>query len=140
MKLLFSAVCDDAALSEEGKVDVRGVFHDLYAPGFPAKQDKMVLVLVIEWAPGVQGRYDFQADLVGPDGQPALTVRGQSEVERGPSDRPPRRTQVLMPMEDVIFPLPGEYVFQVSAMGKRFRGPTLYLIETEDAGEPVTAD
>jgi hypothetical protein len=136
MKLLFTAVCDDAGVSEEGKVDVQGVFHDLYAPGFPAKQDRLVLVLVIEWAEGAHGRYDFRADLMDPDGKPALTVRGQSEVEPGPPDRPPRRTQVLMPMEDVIFPIPGEYVFQVSAMGKRFRGPSLYLVETGDADPP----
>ena len=137
MKLLFTAICDDARLSEEGKVDVQGVFHDLYAPGFPAKQDRLVLVLVIEWAPGAQGRYDFRADLVDPDGNTALTVRGQSEVEPGPADRPPRRTQVLMPMDDIIFPIPGEYVFQVSAMGKRFRGPSLYLVEIEDADPPA---
>ena len=134
MKLLFSTVCEDAALSEEGKLDAVGVFHDLYAPGFPAKQGNMVLVLVIEWARDAQGRYDFRADLMDPDGKPTLSVQGQSEVAARPADRPPARTQVIMPMEEVIFPSPGEYVFQVSAMGKRFRGPTFYLIESTDAG------
>jgi hypothetical protein len=139
MKLLVSAVCDEAAAEEDGKITLKGVFHDLYAPGFPAKQDQMVLVLVLEWSREDHGRYDFKADLMGPDGNPTLSVQGQSEVEARPADRPPARTQVVMPMEDVIFPIPGEYVFQVQAKGRKFRGPTLYLIETEDAGEAVEA-
>ena len=139
MKLLFSTVCEHASLSEDGKLDAHGVFHDLYATGFPAKQANMALVLVIEWARDAHGRYDFRADLMDPNGKPTLSVQGQSEVAARPADRPPSRTQVIMPMEEVVFPIPGEYVFQVSAMGKRFRGPTLYLIETEDTGEPIPA-
>jgi hypothetical protein len=136
MKLLFSAVCDEAAPDTTGKVDIKGVFHDLYAPGFPAKQDHLVLVLVIEWDRSDQGRYDFKADLLDPAGKPALTLHGQSEVDARPHDRPAARTQILMPMEGVIFPVPGEYHFQVSAKGEAFKGPTLYLIETTDEGAP----
>lgn len=140
MKLLFSTICEHASQAEDGKLDVQGVFYDLYAPGFPAQQASLVLVLVLEWDPGDQGRYDFQADLVDPQGKPALTVKGQSEVSsRGP-DRPPARTQLIMPMEDVVFPYPGEYTFRVSAKGKTFVGPTLYLVETpEAAAGPVEA-
>ena len=132
MKLLVSAVCDEAREEADGKVTLQGVFHDLYAPGFPAKQDSMVLVLVLEWGREDHGRYDFKADLMDPNGKPTLSVQGQSEVEARPAERPPARTQIVMPMEGVIFPVPGEYVFQVSARGRKFRGPTLYLVETDE--------
>jgi len=104
MKLLVAAICDDATAEGDGKLTLTGVFHDLYAPGFPAKQDRMVLVLVLEWAREDQGHYDFKADLMGPDGTPTLSVQGQSQVERRPRDRPPARTQIVMPMEEVVFP------------------------------------
>ena len=133
MKLLVSAVCDEAREEADGKVTLQGVFHDLYAPGFPAKQDSMVLVLVLEWGREDHGRYDFKADLMDPNGKPTLSVQGQSEVEARPAERPPARTQIVMPMEGVIFPVPGEYVVQVSAKGRKFRGPTLYLVETDEA-------
>ena len=48
MQLRFSTVCADARQTPDGKIDVHGVFHDLSAPGFPAEQDHLVLVLVIE--------------------------------------------------------------------------------------------
>ena len=44
MRLQLALVCDHAEQTDDGKLDIRGVFNDLAAPGFPAKHD-MVLVL-----------------------------------------------------------------------------------------------
>ena len=66
--LRFSAVCDDARTSPDGKLDLHGVYHDLSAPGFPAKQDHLVLVLVIEWGHKDHGRFQFKADLEDSEG------------------------------------------------------------------------
>ena len=85
MRLLASALCDHAAATPQGKLDVHGVFHDLYAGGFPARQDRMFLVLVLEWDSADSGRYAFRVDVAGPDGKPALTVEGQSEVTPRPA-------------------------------------------------------
>lgn len=131
MRLLASAVCDHAAPGSSGKLDAHGIFHDLYAPGFPARQDRMVLVLVVEWDPTDKGRYSFRIDVTGPDRRPAVTVEGQSDVTPRPADRPPPRTRLVMPLEDVVFPVPGRYDFQVKIKGQTLQGPTLYLTQTE---------
>ena len=133
MQLLLAAVCDDARLNDQGKLDVHGVFNDLYAPGFPAKQDRMVLVLVIEWDREDEGRYKFRVDLEGPDGKPSISLDGHSEVDRRPEDRPPPRTRLVMPLEEVVFPQPGPYTFKVTMKGHAFRGPSLYLVESDEA-------
>ena len=109
-----------------------GVFHDLAAPGFPAKQVRLVLVTVIEWGRADEGRNKFCVDLTTPDGRKALTVDGHTEVARVPQDRPPPRTRLILPLEDVIFPVPGSYRFEIRVKGRRFRGPSLFLI----AGDP----
>jgi hypothetical protein len=130
VKLLLALLCDDARVSPEGKLDVHGVFNDLYAPGFPARQDKVVLVLVVEWEREDQGRFAFRVDLVGPDGKPSLTVNGHTDVDRRPAGRPPARTQLIMPLETVIFPVAGTYRFRIRVKGVDHEGPTLYLMRT----------
>ncbi|MDE0898197.1 MAG: hypothetical protein OSA81_04200 [Longimicrobiales bacterium] len=132
MHLRFSAVCDDARPTTEGKIDIHGVFHDLSAPGFPAKQDRLVLVLVVEWTREDHGRYLFKADLEDDDGDISLTVEGETEVHRPEEDQPPARSQLIMPMEGVIFPHAGQYTFRVKVKGQTLEGPGVYLMEVPE--------
>ncbi len=135
MRILASSLCDHAAATPDGKLDVHGIFHDLYAPGFPARQDRMTLVLSLEWGRGDSGRFGFRVDVTGPGRQRILTVEGQSEVTPRPADRPPPRTRLVLPLEDVVFPVPGRYEFRITAKGRTLRGPVLYLIEAEGVRE-----
>ncbi len=137
MRLLASALCDHAAAGANGKLDMHGVFHDLYAQGFPARQERMVLVLSLEWDRADAGRYSFRIDVIGPGGRPTLTVEGQSEVTPRPPDRPPPRTRLVMPLEEIVFPVPGRYDFKVKLKGRTLQGPTLYLVETAEAADPT---
>lgn len=135
MELQLALVCDDARTNEEGKLDVHGVFNDLYAPGFPAKQGRMVLVLTLEWDRTDDGRNLFRVELVDPLERPTLTVEGQTDVDPRPLDRPPPRTHLVLPLEDVIFPVPGRYTFRVKVKGRTLPGPALYLVDTSEAPE-----
>ena len=128
MDLQMAFFCDSAAEDPDGKLDAKGIFHDLYAPGFPAAQEGMVLVLIIEWDRRDQGRYALKAELVAPDGRVVLTVDGHSDVSARTPDRPPARTRLVMPMEKVVFPKPGRYHLRVIVKGERFRGPSLHLV------------
>ena len=134
MRILAAAVCDHAAATPDGKLNLQGIFHDLYAPGFPARQDRMTLVLSLEWDRSDAGLHSFRVDVRGPGGRPTLTVEGQSEVTPRPTDRPPPRTQLVMPLEDVVFPVPGRYEFEVKVKGNVLAGPTLHLVEVEVEG------
>lgn len=134
MHLRFSAICDDARPTPEGKVDVHGVYHDLSAPGFPARQERLVLVLVLEWDRADHGRYRFKADLEHEEGGVSLTVEGETEVHRPGPGRPPSRSQIIMPLEDVVFPRPGTYAFRLRVKGRTLEGPSLFLIELPPEG------
>ncbi len=131
MELILGLVCDDAFVTDDGKLDVHGIFNDLYAPGFPARQDRMVLVMAVEWDREDQGRFQFRVDLEGPDGRPSLTVDGQTEVDPRPEDRPPPRTRLVLPLEDVVFPVPGRYRFAVRLKGRTHPGPSLHLVHRD---------
>lgn len=131
MELLQGLICDEARTTSEGKMDIRGVFNDLYAPGFPARQDHMVLVLAVEWDREDQGRYQLRVDLTSPSGEVTMTVQGETDVDRRPPNRPPPRTRLVMPLEDAVFPEPGRYRFVVRMKGQEMEGPCLYLVERE---------
>lgn len=132
MRLRFSALCDDARATPDGRLDLHGVFHDLSAPGFPARQDRLVLVLVLEWERDDHGRYLFKADLEDDQGRVSLTVEGETEVHRAPVDQPPARSQLIMPMEGVVFPEAGQYTFRVRVKGHTFDGPGIHLLEVPE--------
>ena len=130
MYLQLAVVCDEARQVEHGKLDISGIFSDLSAPGFPAKHN-MVLVMVIQWGHKDAGGYDFQVDLVGPGERPSMTVQGQTEVDHREPPRPPPRTQIILPLKEVIFPKKGVYRFHIQVKGRSLDGPTLYLVESE---------
>jgi hypothetical protein len=136
MHLRFAAVCDEAHATPEGKLELHGVYHDLAAPGFPAKQDRLVLVLVLEWGREDHGRFKFRADLEGEDGKPSLTVEGETEVRTPVDGSPPSRSQLIMPMEGVVFPRPGQYVFRVKVKGETLEGPGIFLMEVPEDNAP----
>jgi hypothetical protein len=134
MHLRFSAICEDARPTPDGKLDIHGVYHDLAAPGFPARQDLLVLVLVIEWNREDHGRYLFKADLEDEDGQVSVTVEGETEVHRPDPAYPPARSQLIMPLENIVFPRAGFYRFSIKVKGQTLEGPALFLMEApEDA-------
>ena len=139
MKLRFAAVCEDAHPTPEGRLHVHGVYHDLSAPGFPARQEHLVLVLVLEWDRDDHGRFLFKADLEDEAGKPTLTVEGETEVHRPAASAPPSRSQLIMPIENVVFPRTGQYTFRVRVKGHTFDGPSLYLMQTPDESGVATA-
>ena len=70
-------------------------------------------MLVLEWSPSDEGRYLFKADLEDDEGNVSLTVEGETEVRAPAPGHPPSRSQLIMPMEGVIFPHAGQYTFRV---------------------------
>jgi hypothetical protein len=115
-------------------MDVQGVFHDLYAPAFPAMQDRMVLVTVIEWDQQESGTQWLRIDMLDPDQTPVATVSGGTDVIPSPTPAPPR-SRLVMPMDEVPFPTPGMYLFQLHVGEAVVPLAPLYLIENPDARE-----
>ena len=136
----MALICEEAHTNPDGKLDIRGIFNDLFAPGFPAQQPRMVLVMGIEWNRNDEGRYEFLVDLEDPTGRPVLTLDGHTDVDRRSPERPPARTRLIMPLEQVVFPQPGAYRCVLRLNTARLQGPALHVMLAEPSarGEPVT--
>lgn len=132
MELILAAACEDARARPDGRLDLTGVFDELSAPGFPARQDRMTVVFVMEWPPEQEGRQEFRADLLHTDGTRVLTIEGHTDVSADGRRRP--RTQLIMPMKEVIFPQAGEYRFRLTVGDQAMAAFSLFVSE-----QPVDA-
>jgi hypothetical protein len=140
VELILALVCDRAVANKEGKLDIYGVFNDLFAPGFPARQERMVFVATLEWDREDTGRFNFKVDLVDPTGRPLLTLDGHTDVDKRRPDQAPARTRLIMPLKDIVFMVPGPHRFMVRMKGTELPGPTLNIMvaETAPAAAPTT--
>lgn len=126
---LNAFICDDARVAHDGRLELSGVMNELYAPAFPARQERLVLVALLVWDAGERGSLLFRVTLESADGASIFTIEGRTEVaDRERPDAPPK-TQLVLPLHNVTFPCAGTYRFMFDVLGKRVFGPALYVLE-----------
>ena len=121
--------CDAARTDGAGKLAVDGLFSELYAPAFPARQDHLVLVLLLEWPRETAGRIHFDVDLDDPEGEAVFSVNAHTDVDARPAARAPAKTHLLLPLNNVIFPRAGTYNCRISLPDAALDGPRLHLLQ-----------
>ena len=122
--------CREAGAGPDGKMDIHGVFNELLAPDFPARQDRMVLAGVIEWQREVRGQVPFKMDLMDPAGMSVFTIEGHTDIEPQPPTRAPAKTEFVLPLTNVMFPAPGRYQMRIDINGEELSGPSLHLMRS----------
>lgn len=132
MRVLYSFLCEEAESRRDGRVDARGIFTHLFARGYPAMQDRLVLVAEIEWGAEERGTVDFAVDLLDPSRSPVGTISGRTEVREPPSHEPPPRTVLSVPLTDVVFPSAGTYAFELRVGDEQAPLAVLHQIENPD--------
>ena len=127
--------CHRAGSDDSGQLEIRGIFDELRAPSFPARQPRMRLAGLVSWNEGERGRVPFLIELLDPGDKAVFTIQGFSEVEESPGSAAPPRTQLNLPLEDVTFPEPGRYRIRIDIDGTRVFGPSLYLGKAQEAAD-----
>ena len=122
--------CTDAGAEPDGKLGIHGIFNELLAPDFPARQDKMILVGIIEWQRDLEGRIPFTVNLNDPDDLSIFSIEGHTDVETRPASKAPAKTQLILPLKKVMFPVPGHYRVQININGTELAGPSMHLMRS----------
>ncbi len=133
MRVLYAVLCETAQAGEDGRAHLHGVFHHLFAPGFPAKQERMMLAVAMEWDAPEAGTVPFRIDLLDPSRSPVGSITGHTEVGTPSPMEPPQRTVLVMGLDEVVFPVEGTYEFELNALGQRVPLAPLHLIENPEA-------
>jgi predicted amino acid-binding ACT domain protein len=115
MILRLSAVCEAARERPDGRLDLVGVFNELSATGFPAMQDSLTVVFIVEWSDEEAGRQPLRADMLNEAGRKLLTIQGHTDVDERGTERAPAQTRLVMALKEVKFPEPGRYRFELLA-------------------------
>ncbi len=122
--------CTDAGEGSDGKLSIHGIFNELRAPDFPARQDRIVLVGIVEWPRDLEGRIPFTVNLNDPEGMAIFSIEGHTDVAARPPSQAPAKTQFILPMEKVMFPAPGRYQARIDIDGTDLAGPSMHLMRS----------
>jgi hypothetical protein len=127
MKLLLFLAADCANITREGKLNVMGVFNDIFSQNFPARHSSMHLVAKLGAELGEYGQTrDFKVDLLDEDGRPIFDLSGQFQIPVGERGRKPE-VNLILELKDIVFPKAGTYEF-VLLVEKDQKGElTLYV-------------
>jgi len=142
VKLLYSFVCEFARGRQDGRVDAEGIFHELRAAGFPAKQKDLFFVAVMEWGPRERGTIPFSIDILDPAGRTYLRDHGGEKVriadgstevrDFGPQHGPPL-TPFILPIQNLPFLSAGTHQFLITVNGVKIKAAQLHLVEVPEA-------
>jgi hypothetical protein len=129
MELKLALVCEEARERPDGRMDFIGVFDALLAPGFPAMQERMTAVFVIEWSEDELGSQPLRADLVDGSERKVLTIEGHTDVSPRTDGRGGPETRLVMGLDKVVFPAAGRYDFQFVAAGQVRKACSIHVLQ-----------
>ncbi|HQX17540.1 MAG TPA: hypothetical protein PLA27_14040 [Anaerolineales bacterium] len=111
MKPLLFLAADYANITGDGKLNVMGVFNDIFSFSFPARHSSMHLVGKLGAELGEYGQTrNFTIKLLDEDGNHVMDISGQFVIPKGERGRKPE-VNLILELKDVIFPKPGIYQF-----------------------------
>lgn len=116
MHVAFALFADAANLSQEGKLNILGVFDAVQVMDTPAMHPRAHLVVRVKASAADVGRHRVTLRWIGPDHQELWGSDGDLDV--GPL--PPGAPEIDMPMIaslDLPLPVAGSYTMQIAVDG-----------------------
>lgn len=136
MKQLLFLAADYANITGDGKLNVMGVFNDIYSFNFPARHPSMHLVAKLGAELGEYGQTrSFTVRLLDEDGNQIMDISGQFQVPKGERGRKPE-VNIVLDLKDVVFPKPGIYQF-IILVDKDYKGELSLYVNKIDAPKPA---
>ena len=128
MDIDLAVIADAANVSQEGKLNILGVFDTIWAREFPFRHAAMVFVIRARADFTEQGPHQLDVRLMDADGSQLFKAGGPLQVPAGVPGRP-LKPHVIMGLSGISFPSPGDYSFEVSVDGHHMKSVPLYVVE-----------
>ena len=139
MKVPLAVLCDAANVSREGKLNILGVFSDLWAGQFPCTHPSLTLVVGLEATFTERGEHAVDIRLVDADGGELLKLDGRVNVQ-GPRPGRPIFTQAILQLNNISFPKPGSYTLDILVDRRHERSVSLEVHEVTATDGAAGAD
>jgi hypothetical protein len=128
MEVTLALLADYANVSQEGKLNVMGVFDHIWAKKFPAVHPEMRLVFRLEAGPAERGTEKvIEVKLLDADGKVLQHLKGQFTV---PAESPYPTIDIdqILRFATVSFEKPGDYTFHILVGGDE-KGKVSFSVE-----------
>jgi len=131
MKPLLFLTADYANITRDGKLNVMGIFNDVFSYNFPTRHPSIYLVgkLGAELEEYGQIRH-FTIKLLDEDTNQIMDVAGQFVIPKSESSRRPE-VNLILELKDVVFPKAGVYQFVLLIEKNRECELSLYVNQIE---------
>lgn len=119
VKLNFVHVCDKAFLSQDGKLNLIGIFNKINANNFPAIHSELFVIVSIK---NGQGLYDGRIAIEAPSEGIIADAKGQINigVEGGTGN-------IITNFRNIVFPSAGKYKIKVFIKDELLEEDYLFL-------------
>jgi len=137
MRVTLAVACDYAIRSENGKLNIMGVFKDLLPPVLPFVLPQMYLVVEYEASAAEVGQQKvIQTTLLEEDGSQVLNIEVGTVVQ--PPARPgtPTYMNSIFGLPQIVFNNPGDYAFHILVGGEEKTRVPLHVHQPEQPQQP----
>lgn len=119
MEVDLALIADAATIDSSGKLSILGIFDRIGTASFPARHPHMVLVLRFMAALNEAGTHEIGITLRDPAGKQVVGIDGEMQLGPGPaSSGGGIRVPHVLHLDGLVFPLPGQYAFDVRIDGQ----------------------
>lgn len=116
MKLDLALIADAATVDGSGKISILGIFDQIAAQEFPARHERMCLVLRFIASASETGEREVDVIIRGPEGDEMARLSGTVGLS-GFSGPDGVRIPQILHLDGFVFPVPGLYAMDVSIDG-----------------------
>lgn len=136
MRPLLFLTADYANITGDGKLNVMGIFNDIFSYSFPARHSSMHIVGKLGAELGEYGqKRDFKIVLLDEDANQIMDISGQFEIPKGERGRKPE-VNLILELKDVVFPKPGIFQFVLLVEKDHKSELSLYVNQIEAPKPP----
>ena len=119
IKIPFALLADYSNISREGKLNILGIFTQLWAPKEPITHPQMQLVFTLEADRVETGRkHRLEIDLIDEDGKKVFGFGSDVEFDLPPPNLTRITANQNLVMNNIQFPHFGKYEFKILVNGE----------------------
>jgi hypothetical protein len=135
MEVDLAVIADAANVSQEGKLNILGVFDTIWTREFPFRHAAMVFVIRMKADFTERGTHQIEVRLMDADGGQLFKAEGSMLVPQGIPGRP-LKPHVIMGLGGISFRQSGDYSFEVLVDGQPMKSVPLYVMEAPSPHRP----
>lgn len=134
MHVSFALFADAANLSQEGKLNILGVFDTVHVGQFPALHPRATFVVRLKGTPADVGDHDMVFRWINPQGSELWSTSAQLAIQAAPHQQPGELDMPVVFQLDLPLDVTGDYVMLIELDGIRHGQTSLHV----RAGGPIS--